>query len=150
MTLTKDPFVILKKDHDKFKALLKKLDDTTERAKKTRLDVFTELKDSVVEHSRLEEMHLYPELEKHKKTHELTMEGEQEHHVVDILLKELSKMDVTLEEWTAKLSVLKENLEHHIKEEEQTLFPDGKKAIKEERLEEIAALILAGREINAD
>ena len=51
-------------------------------------------------------------------------EGVQEHHPVKILMDELHGIGVASDEWTAKMKVLIENVEHHAEEEESELFPD--------------------------
>ena len=50
------------------------------------------------------------------------LEGYEEHHVVDLLMSELERLDVTDETWGAKAIVMKENIEHHIEEEEGEMF----------------------------
>jgi hypothetical protein len=51
--------------------------------------------------------------------------------------------DVDADEWTAKLTVMKENVEHHVEEEEQEMFPDVEEQIDEDRLEQIGAEVQA-------
>jgi len=131
------PFKYLVEDHKKMAALFEKLGDTTERAEKTREELFEEINNGLSLHSELEEKMLYPTLEAIKKTHELTLESEQEHHVIKILLKEMEVLDQTTEEWTAKSKVLEENVSHHVEEEEKSdgLFKKAESAMKKEEIE---------------
>ena len=50
------------------------------------------------------------------------LEGYEEHHVVDEIMGELDASRVTDETWGAKFKVMKENIEHHIEEEEGEMF----------------------------
>ena len=72
----------------------------------------------------MEEEVLYPALKAHPKAKELTLEAYEEHHVVDLVLEELENTPVTDEQWGAKFTVAKENIEHHIEEEEGEMFRD--------------------------
>lgn len=132
-----DALELLKIDHKKVTKLLEELENTTERAVKTREKLFAELNAELLLHEELEEKLLYPLLKNEDSTKDITLESYQEHHVVDILLKELNEMNVTDEAWPAKLKVLKENLEHHIQEEENKMFPKTKKVINQATLIEL-------------
>lgn len=133
------PFDYLIKDHKKVAELFKKLEDTTENAEKTRAELFAEINSHIALHAELEEKTLYPVLEEIRKTHELTMESEQEHHVIKMLLKEMEALDQTTEEWTAKSKVLEENVTHHVEEEEKSdgLFKKAESVMKEEEIESL-------------
>ncbi|MGI8816455.1 MAG: hypothetical protein ACR2G2_14585 [Pseudonocardia sp.] len=51
------------------------------------------------------------------------LESYEEHHVADVLCTELAVMDADNERFDAKVTVLIENVTHHIEEEEQEWFP---------------------------
>jgi iron-sulfur cluster repair protein YtfE (RIC family) len=130
-------FTLLKADHDKVGGILKKIDATTERGVKTREELFTQLKTELDVHARIEETIFYPELEKADETHDITLEAFEEHRLVKQLLGELEKMDKSDETWTARFTVLKENVEHHVEEEETDMFPKARKVLTKEQAEEI-------------
>ncbi|MGI9105085.1 MAG: hemerythrin domain-containing protein [Pyrinomonadaceae bacterium] len=132
---------LLKADHEKVSGIFEKLEDTTERAEKTREELFTKLKQELDLHAHIEETIFYPVLKKADETRDITMEGIQEHHVVKVLLRELDAMGVGSETWTAKLKVLKENVEHHVEEEEEDMFKSAREVLGNERLEELGALL---------
>ena len=117
-----DALALLKKDHDQVKKMLKDLDDTTDRAIKTRQDLFERLKFSLTVHEQMEEAVLYPALEEHAETKEIVLEAYEEHDVVDTILGELEQTPFDDETWHAKLTVMRENLLHHIQEEEGEMF----------------------------
>lgn len=133
-----DIYKALKQDHDEVKSMLEKLSDTTERAEKTRQQTFERLKLELIAHSRAEEEVFYAALREHDDIRDDVLEGEQEHHMVDVLLEELSDLDVTDEQWTAKLTVLKEQIEHHVEEEEGELFKQAKKRLDDDQAEHLA------------
>jgi hemerythrin-like domain-containing protein len=137
----RNPFEVLIEDHRKAEKLFDELLDTTERAEKTRDDVFDELKTELDLHSEIEETILYPALEEIDETHDISLEAAQEHAVMKQLLEELEDEDKTTEEWTAKLTVLKENILHHIEEEENEMFPEAQDLLTEEQVNEIAVQV---------
>ena len=132
-------FELLKKDHEKVSGLFKQLDETTERAVKTREELFAKLKEELDIHARIEETIFYPAIKEAEETHEITLEAIEEHNVVKQLLSELEQLSVADETWTAKLTVLKENVEHHVEEEEGEMFKDARKVLSTEQVEELGA-----------
>ena len=138
-------FTLLKEDHERVSAIFEKLEQTTERAVKTREELFARLKTELENHAQIEEQIFYPALKEAEETRDITLEGIQEHHVVKTLLRELEAMQVDSETWTAKLAVLKENVEHHVEEEEGEMFPKARKALPKERLETLGKGIEAAQ-----
>jgi hemerythrin superfamily protein len=136
-----DFYKLLHEDHIKVKSLLKELEDTTERAEKTRDRLIREVEMELTVHSEAEEKFLYPRLKEIGDTKDLSYEAVEEHVVVKTLLEELVSEPKGTPEWTAKLAVFKENLEHHIEEEEGPLFTKAKKALSKEESEEIGETI---------
>lgn len=128
-------FTLLKADHKKVAGILAKIDETTERGVKTREELFTQLKNELDTHTRIEETIFYPALEDADETRDITLEAYEEHNVVKTLLAELESLDKDKEEWTAKFTVLKENIEHHVEEEEGEMFPRARKVLGEEGTE---------------
>jgi hypothetical protein len=132
-------FELLKQDHEKVSGIFEKLEPTTERAIKTRQDLFEKLRNELEIHAEIEETIFYPVLKEAAETREITMEAYEEHNVVKTLLEEMSALSVDSEEWTAKLTVLKENVEHHVEEEEGEMFKSARQVLSKEQIEEIGA-----------
>ncbi|HEX7247444.1 MAG TPA: hemerythrin domain-containing protein [Actinomycetota bacterium] len=132
-----DALKLLKADHDEVKKMLADLEDTTERAEKTRTEGLATLKHELEIHEAIEEEIFYPALKEHPKTKDLALEGYEEHHVVDTIMGELEGVEPSDETWMAKFSVMKENLEHHISEEEDEMFPKVEQVFDDEELEEL-------------
>ena len=128
---------LLKHDHEDVKKMLSELDDTTERAVKTREQTFTKLKADLEVHEAIEEEIFYPALKEHPKTKDIALEGYEEHHVVDMVMGEMLDLPVSDETWTAKFTVMKENLEHHIEEEEGEMFKLARQALDSDELAEL-------------
>ena len=132
-----DAISLLKRDHDKVKGILRELEPTTERAEKTRTELFATLKTELTVHEIIEEEIFYPTLKQHPKAKEIVLEGYEEHNVVDTLMGELEALPVTDETWGAKATVMIENIEHHIEEEEGEMFRKARQVFDAEELEQL-------------
>ena len=132
-----NPFDLLKKDHKKVAELLDKLEKTTERGLKTRDQLFQQVKEELELHSAIEEEIFYPALQEEEDTKDITLEAFEEHKIVKTLLEELDSMPRDDDQWAAKLTVLKENVEHHVEEEEGEMFKKAKKALNDDELEDL-------------
>ena len=141
-----DALRLLKDDHTKVKKMLEELDGTTERAEKTRTEGFDRLKHELAIHETIEEEILYPALKEFAKTKDITLEAYEEHHVVDQIVAELEATPVSDETWGAKLTVMKENLEHHIEEEEDEMFKQARQVMEPAELEELGERMAARKE----
>jgi iron-sulfur cluster repair protein YtfE (RIC family) len=140
-----DAFELLKKDHEKVSGIFEKLEPTTERAIKTREELFTQLKQELDIHTYIEEQIFYPVLKQAQETHDITLEAYEEHAVVKELLAELDQLAKDDETWGAKLKVLQENVEHHVEEEEDEMFPSARDVLSREQIEELGARMEAAK-----
>jgi iron-sulfur cluster repair protein YtfE (RIC family) len=136
-----DALELLKKDHETVDGLLKRIEDTTEKAVKTREELFARLKEELDLHAHVEETLLYPVLRGAEETREITLEAIEEHAAVKEMLAVLEATDKGTETWTAKFTVLKENVEHHVEEEEDDMFPSAKKVLDGEQRERLGRKI---------
>ena len=127
-----DAFSLLKADHRKVAELFDQLESASGKRK---LSVFEQIKMELELHTHIEEKVFYPALEEPKETHDLTLEAYEEHDVVKKLLKELSRARSVNDEWEAQAKVLRENVEHHVDEEENELFKKASKALGQEEIE---------------
>jgi hemerythrin superfamily protein len=132
-----DLYGLLKEDHEKVKSLFEELEKTGDKAVKKREELFSRLKTELTIHANAEEKFYYPRLKDEKESRDTTLEAFEEHKVAKRLLKELEAMPKEGDEWAAKLKVLMENVEHHIKEEENELFPQSKKVLSRGDAEQI-------------
>jgi hemerythrin superfamily protein len=141
-----DAMSLLKEDHQKVKKMLGELEPTTERGVKTREELFTKVKQELVVHEAIEEEIFYPALKQHPKTKEITLEAYEEHHVVNTVLAEIEGVSYDDEKWGAKFKVMKENLEHHIEEEEGVMFKQAKQVFDEDELAQLGESMMARKE----
>jgi len=132
-----DAIALLKADHDKVKKMLAEGESTTERGEKTRTELFATLKGEMIVHERIEEEIFYPALKDHPKAKELVLEAYEEHHVVDTIMAEIGEVPFEDEAWGAKLTVMKENIEHHIEEEEGEMFKQALSVFDRDELEDL-------------
>ena len=140
-----DAFELLKKDHEKVAEIFEKLEETTERGVKTREELFERLQKELEVHSKVEEQIFYPAIKEAEETHEITLEAYEEHAVVKTLLEELASDPKDTEEWTAKLKVLRENVEHHVDEEEGEMFKGARQVLSDEQVESLGARMEAAK-----
>ena len=111
----------LREDHQKVKQLFEEFESASDNADKQRI-VESAIK-ALQQHSYIEEKVLYPAFEPALDKEQLIDEALEEHHVVHLLIAELKKMAPGDERYDAKVTVLAENVRHHIKEEEGAMFP---------------------------
>ena len=130
-------FQLLKEDHKKVSGLFEQIEPTTERAEKTRTELFAQLKTELDIHARIEEAIFYPSIKRAAATRDVVLEGFEEHHVIKMLLKELEAIPVDTEQWTAKFKVLQENVEHHVEEEEGEMFQKARDVLSEEQINQL-------------
>ena len=133
--------------------LLNELESTTERGVKTRSELFATIKGELTLHEIIEEEIFYPELKAHPKAKDIVLEAYEEHHVVDLLMSELESLDVQDETWGAKALVMKENVEHHMEEEEGDMFRKARQVFDRGGLDDLGTRMearkqAAGREMN--
>lgn len=128
-------FQMLKKDHVEQKEILGQLTETKEAKK--REELFKKLKEELVPHIKAEESTFYPPLLAKKEAREVALEGLEEHHVSELIQNELEMMPKGEEQWGAKMSVFKELVEHHIKDEESKVFKSAEKALDSDEFKTI-------------
>jgi hypothetical protein len=126
---------LLRRDHDKMKVLMTRA--TTADGEGRREALLEELRSELVAHERIEEEIFYPPLRDNPKTHDIILEGYEEHHVADVILDELLETPADTDVWKAKMKVLKESIEHHIEEEEGEMFKKARKVFSDAELEQL-------------
>lgn len=138
---------LLTRDHQEATMLLDELEnadtdqletaDENTTAVRGHQDTFRKLKNALTMHTQMEEQIFYPALEGFDETRALVEEAYQEHQGVDELLEELSALNPTDEDWANKIEELRENLDHHISEEENEMFPKAEEILGQEELQKL-------------
>ena len=131
-----DAIALLKEDHAKVKKLMAELEQTTERGVKTRTELWAKLLKELTIHENIEEEIFYPALRDMPKAKDIVLEAMEEHHLVDDIVEQLKDTPVDDEHWGAKFKVCKENVEHHIEEEETEMFKIARQVFSKEELED--------------
>jgi hemerythrin superfamily protein len=139
-----DAFEMLKNDHAKVSSLFDKLEPATDAT--TRMQLFTQLKQELDIHAHIEETILYPALKAASETRDLTEEAYEEHQEVKDLLSELETTPADGEDWGDILLELRENVEHHVEEEEGEMFTKARTVLSEQQLNEIGAQMAAEKQ----
>jgi hemerythrin-like domain-containing protein len=119
---------LLKSQHRKVEALFKKL----ENGRTDPQAVLEELANSLAAHMAIEHEIFYPAAK--DVDSEIVNESFEEHSLAEVALKRLLATDPEDEAFDARVTALKELVEHHVEEEEQELFPKVEKALGDETL----------------
>ena len=133
-----DAITLLKNDHKTVEALFKKFEKAGDNAHKTKRDLADKIVEELSVHAVIEEQVFYPAVREAVPDEEDTvLESLEEHHVVKWVLSEIDGMSPEAERFDAKVTVLIENVRHHMEEEETELFPEVRKALGRKRLGEV-------------
>jgi hemerythrin-like domain-containing protein len=140
---------MLKADHATLKRILRELDATTERATKQRQSLAEEFEREVKMHAQIEEEVFYPAFKaatRGTEAQDMFYEAAEEHHIVDMVVPALKAANPKSHEFGAKAKVLKDLIEHHIKEEETEMFPEARRLFSEDQLRELGDLMKARKD----
>jgi hemerythrin superfamily protein len=126
---------LLKSQHREVEELFSKAEKARDEAVKQR--TFETIADKLAVHAAIEEHHFYPAV-KAKRTEDILLESLEEHLGIKRVLADLLEIDAGDETFDAKLKVLKEQVSHHVEEEESDLFPKVAKLLDKETLDALA------------
>ena len=139
-----DALELLKHDHDNVKALFKEFAGLGERAVKSKAEICQQICKELSVHAEIEETVFYPRVrEAGKQEKDEVLEGLEEHQLIKELVGELESMRPEDETFDAKVKVLIEQVEHHVKDEETEMFPLVRKVMPK------AELVALGAELQA-
>jgi hypothetical protein len=126
---------LLKEDHNELRGFFQSFKASD--SKKEKHNIFKQIKAKLDVHTHIEETIFYPELINKKELEDITKEGIEEHHVGDVLVREISNLTDDSEKFEPKMEVLIESTEHHLQEEEGKMFPKVEEHFSESELEEL-------------
>jgi hemerythrin superfamily protein len=148
-----DALKLLKEDHKKVKTLFGEVEELGDRASSQRKKLFQKIDEELTIHSKIEETIFYPEFRRragNEEEKEEVLEAYEEHTIVKTLIGELEDLDPKDETYKPKLSVLKDLVEHHVKEEEGPMFRMARDLFDKEELDELGErLVMAKEELGA-
>jgi hemerythrin superfamily protein len=138
---TIDALELLEQQHQEVEDLFSKIERSDDANAKRAL--FQELADKLAAHATIEEKIFYPSVMA-QQTKELLVESTEEHLSVKRILADMLELDVEDEHFDAKLSVMKEQIDHHAHEEEEDkLFPKVRKLMSKDELAALGNEMLA-------
>jgi len=129
---------LLKTDHEKVKKLLEQLQETSNRATGKREKLLQTLSSGLLPHMYAEEQFFYQILLDETSEQEEVYSALEEHRAAKLVLSDLTDAATDDPRWIARLKVLKELIEHHVKEEESTIFKIARKVIDKDRSDSVA------------
>lgn len=124
---------LLEKQHRKVESIFSKLESGSSKAE----ELVTELANDLAAHMTIEQEIFYPAIQNIDR--DMVFESYEEHALAEFALKRLLAADPEAEEFKARVTALKELIEHHVKEEEEELFPKVEKALDEDKLRELGS-----------
>jgi hemerythrin superfamily protein len=133
-----DAISLLKNDHLTIEQLFKRFEQAGERASVQKRQIVDRMIEELSVHAAIEEQVFYPFARATvPATEAMALESLEEHHVVKWLLSELVDMDPAHERFNAKVTVLMENVRHHVEEEERDFFPRVRENIGRKELADL-------------
>ncbi|MET0591848.1 MAG: hemerythrin domain-containing protein [Polyangiaceae bacterium] len=122
---------LLEKQHRKVEATFKKL----ENKRTASLELLQELANDLAAHMAIEQEIFYPAVREIDE--DLILEAYEEHSLAELAIKRLMATELNDESFLARVTAAKELIEHHVKEEEEELFPEVEKALDEAKLADL-------------
>jgi hemerythrin superfamily protein len=127
--------------HREVDALFAAYNEAGEKAFRTKEKIYEKIAEKLRLHTELEEKHFYPAAERLDTA--LVREAEEEHQVLKEMLEKIDQLAAEDSTFDAKVTVLRELVEHHVREEEREMFPECKSKMSEEKLKEIGEIMHA-------
>ncbi|MBP9128961.1 MAG: hemerythrin domain-containing protein [Steroidobacteraceae bacterium] len=127
----KDAISILTEDHKKVKKMFmdfKKLMNSEDKKEVEKSLLVKRICEELTVHTEIEEEIFYPAVRAAIDDDDLMDEADVEHAGARDLIAQLDEMEPGDDHYDAKVTVLGENVDHHVKEEQDEMFPKAKKA----------------------
>ena len=139
-----DGLELLKKDHRKVEELFSQFEQSEDEQQKEQL--FEQIRHELEAHTYIEEAVLYPALQQHEELSDLVREAIEEHRQVKNLLRESERLTEGSERLNAKVKVMSEDVEHHVQEEEEKMFPPVRRLYSQAQLDELGQQLTAAKQ----
>ena len=117
----KDAIQLLKADHREVERLFR--DFQTASGDERKMQLCRKICMAFMVHAQIEEELVYPTARDFLKDDEIVNEAVVEHNAAKDLVEQIRGMEASDEMFDAKMQVLQEQIEHHVKEEETEFFP---------------------------
>ena len=136
-----DAVKLLESQHREVEKLFSRIESAKGTSEQQKL--FDTIADKLAIHAAIEEHQFYPAV-KAKRTEDILLESLEEHVGIKRVIADLLRVSASDDTFHAKVKVLKEQVEHHVEEEETDLFPKVRKLLSKEQLEAL------GQEMTAE
>ena len=144
--MSTDAIVLLRNDHKEIRRLFTQFEKAGENAHAAKGKLVDRMIELLTQHTYIENEVMYPRVRALlPELEDDVLESYEEHHVADVLVVELAAMKPDAERFTAKTTVLIENVRHHIEEEEQEWFPKVREGLGRSVLQDIGAEMIKAR-----
>lgn len=127
---------LLKAQHDEVKKLFARYGKLADHADAQRRELFEMIADRLGAHTTIEEQYFYPAA-RARDTEDLLREALEEHLSAKRIIADLLEMEPDDAEFDAKMKVLREQIDHHVEEEESDLFKKVRKLLSKEQLDDL-------------
>ena len=122
-----DAIALLTADHREVSEMFKQFEEMSDRAKVSKQKLTQKICNALIAHTQIEEEIFYPAVrEQVKDADDMVDEAVVEHQAAKDLISQLQEMDPEDDLYDAKVKVLGEEIEHHVKEEEEEMFKEAK------------------------
>src|SRR3954469_18635442 len=143
-----DAISMLKDDHKSVERLFKRFESAGDRAHTQKRDIVDRIIEELAAHAAIEEQVFYPVARATvPKTEDIALESLEEHHIVKWVLSELETMSPEDERFDAKVTVLMENVRHHVEEEEEDYFPKVRDELSRKSLNDLGDALLTAKKV---
>jgi hemerythrin superfamily protein len=144
--MSTDAIVLLKNDHKEIRKVFRDFQKAGDNAVATKGKLVDRMIELLTVHTYIENEVMYPRVRALlPEVEDDVLESYEEHHVADVLVMELSTMKPDHERFTAKTTVLIENVDHHIDEEEKEWFPKVREGLGRKTLQDLGAEMLEAK-----
>ena len=142
---------LLQDDHQQAILLMHRIKAESGQADSSgRLQLFHQLKEALILHARVEELHLYPVFQQSEITRDSARQALDDHRAIKALLEGLQGMPPDFQ-WVAKFNELYEKATRHMKMEEEELFGHSAEVLTQQEAEELGRKVeLAKKEVRAE
>jgi len=144
--MSTDAIVLLKNEHKEIRKAFRAFENAGDRAETRKAQLVDRMIELLTIHTYIENEVMYPQVrDLLPDVEDDVLESYEEHHVADVLVMELATMKPSDERFDAKTTVLIENVEHHMSEEEDEWFPKVREGLGRKQLQEIGAEMIEKR-----
>jgi hemerythrin-like domain-containing protein len=141
--MTDNAIDILTQDHREVDEIIAELENMSgaDTGSATPSETFIQLRDNFMLHGQVEEQIFYPALKQNPETASLVEHAVDEHQEVKEMLAQMESLTPNSDEFQRLLKKVKEEIQHHVEEEESEMFVKARQVLGESKMEELGRQI---------